>query len=250
MDRINRWKLADELTVYQIALLIAGYDPSEFEEDHPRLWQEQVRQEISPYLNAIKNAARSKKFEFNLTHLDNGINGPVEIDWLNSTVDIDSLCEWMRLRNFSDGFFIENEGQVDKLADAQGEFYAPKLAAAVRGWKEVTSDPKALNGKTPKKALEVWLRMHANEYGLTNKDGLPNELGIEEVCKVANWKPAGGASPTPVAKPTPTVAKPTPPEGKSNWTRKVRPSPPTPLGKQPARATTARPSDIDEDIPF
>ena len=26
MDRINRWKLADELNVYQIVLLIAGYD--------------------------------------------------------------------------------------------------------------------------------------------------------------------------------------------------------------------------------
>ena len=31
MDRIDRWKLADELTAYQIALLIAGYDPAEFE---------------------------------------------------------------------------------------------------------------------------------------------------------------------------------------------------------------------------
>ena len=31
MDRIERWKLADELNVYQISLLIAGYDPSQFE---------------------------------------------------------------------------------------------------------------------------------------------------------------------------------------------------------------------------
>ncbi len=33
MHRIDRWKLADELNVYQIALLIAGYDPSEFSDE-------------------------------------------------------------------------------------------------------------------------------------------------------------------------------------------------------------------------
>ena len=64
----------------------------------------------------------------------------------------------------------------------------------MRAWNEVTADPTALNGKTPKRALEVWLRKHANEYGLTGKDGNPNELGIEEVCKVANWKLGGGKS--------------------------------------------------------
>jgi hypothetical protein len=40
MDRIDRWKLADELTAYQIALLVAGYDPAEFEEDGPHPGQE------------------------------------------------------------------------------------------------------------------------------------------------------------------------------------------------------------------
>ncbi len=63
MDRINRWKLADELNVYQIVLLIAGYDPSEFEADDYSSWPNEVKMEVSPYLNAIKNAARSKRFE-------------------------------------------------------------------------------------------------------------------------------------------------------------------------------------------
>ena len=39
MDRIDRWKLADELTTYQIALLMAGFDPAEFEEDGPNRGQ-------------------------------------------------------------------------------------------------------------------------------------------------------------------------------------------------------------------
>jgi len=152
----------------------------------------------------------------------------------------------LRARNFADGFFIPSQDEVDSLANPAGEFYAPKLAAAVRAWHEVTADPEALNGKTPKKALEIWLRKHANEYGLTAKDGNPNELGIEEVCKVANWKPTGGASPTPVL----LASK----EGKATWSRKDRPKPPTPRALPPTPQalppTPPAQTPIDDDIPF
>jgi hypothetical protein len=242
MDRISRWKLADELTVYQIALLIAGYDPSEFERDATDRWPLEVTQDISPYLNAVKNAARSKKLIFTTVFYEGNFNSD-QIDWNSSTVNIDSLCEWLRLRNFTDGYFISGQTEVDKLANPFGEFYAQKLAAAVRAWNEVTANQEALNGKTPKKALEIWLRKHANEYGLTNKDGNPNELGIEEICKVANWKPAGGASPT-------SVVVLAPPEEKSSWSRRVRPNLPTPKGKRPALLGAPAPPDIDDDIPF
>lgn len=124
----------------------------------------------------------------------------------------------------------------EKLLDNTGNFYAPKLAAAVRAWNEVTSDPKALAGKSPKKALEIWLRKHANEYGLTGKDGNPNKLGIEEICKVANWKPNGGASPTP-SLPDPPTAFGKPPIGRGEWGGIDKAKPPTP-------------SMIDDDIPF
>jgi len=46
----------------------------------------------------------------------------------------------------------------------------------------------------------VWLRQHANEFGLTKEDGNPNEQGIEEVAKIANWDTKGGAPKTPGAK--------------------------------------------------
>jgi hypothetical protein len=180
MDRISRWKLADELSVYQIALLISGYDPSEFERDQPHMWPSEVMQDISPYLNAIKNASQSKKLIFKAVLHEGSYMGD-KVDWSHSTVNIESLCEWLRLRNFVDGFFIAAQTEVDKLADLSGEFYAPKLAAAVRAWNEVTANPDALDGKTPKKALEIWLRKHANEYGLSNKDGNPNELGNEDI---------------------------------------------------------------------
>ena len=231
MDRIRSWKLADELNVFQIVLLIAGFDPSEFEYDHHDRWPKSIRLEVSPYLNAIKNAARSKRFEFQVSFYE-GCNND-QINWDDSLINIESFTDWLRSRNFNDGFFSCDAGESDRLFDGLSEFYAPKLAAAVRAWNEVTSDPAALNGKTPKKALEIWLRKHANEYGLTNKDGNPNELGIEEICKVANWKPTGGASPTP----TP-IAKPSPPPIEA--IKKFRPKSPTP-----------RLADIvDDDIPF
>ena len=240
MDPIERWKLADELTIYQIALLIAGYDPAEFESDQPGHWPNNVRQDISPFLNAVKNAARSGKLVFTCVKYESNTYSIDDTNWDNSTINIESLCEWLRLRNFPDGFFISKEDRVDKIEDASNEFYAPKLAAAVRAWNEVTADPEALNGKTPKKALEIWLRKHANEYGLTGKDGNPNELGIEEICKVANWKPAGGASPTPVNH---HQAPPDPQGQKRGWIRKVRPNSPTPWVR-------ARPPPVEEDIPF
>jgi hypothetical protein len=242
MDKISRWKLADELTAYQIALLIAGYDPSEFEDDQPYKWPDEVKQNISPFINAIKNAARSKKLVIVPVHSED-VNGGDNLDWQNTTIDVESLCEWLRLRNYRDGFFIGGTGEIDKLADETGKFYAPKLAAAVRAWNEVTADPDALNGKSPKRALEIWLRKHSNEYGLTNKDGNPNELGIEEICKVANWKPAGGASPTPSGKETSEAEAKERPTG---WVRKLRPpNPPTRRPKSPTPRT-----DIDDDIPF
>ncbi len=239
MDRIDRWKLADELNVYQISLLIAGYDPSDFEGDSYDRWPKETKIEIAPFLNAIQNAARTQKFTF-IEQKDAFENYDVT-DWYASLINVDSFCDWMRSRSFVDGFFLTQQSEVGRLSDAEGEFYAPKLAAAVRAWNEVTSAPEALNGKTPKKALEVWLRKHANEYGLTSKDGNPNELGIEEICKVANWKPSGGASPTP----TP-LGKAT--QGSASEGRKVRPRPPTPPKAKPLPVAI---SDIlEDDIPF
>ncbi len=161
------------------------------------------------------------------------------INWNTSTIEIESLREWLYVRNYDDGFFITKSDDKEKLFDKTGEFYAPKLAAAVRAWNEITSDPRALAGKSPKKSLDIWLRKHANEYGLTGKDGNPNKLGIEEICKVANWKPNGGASPTPLP-PSPPTTFGKPSGGAGEWGRRDKPKAPTPKSIFP----------LDDDIPF
>jgi len=88
MNGIDRWKLADQLTVYQIALLMAGYDSSEFVESYYNNWKKEVKCDISPYLNAIKNAARSKEFVVKEV-IDS--EWPSEPDWDRSTVDLFSF---------------------------------------------------------------------------------------------------------------------------------------------------------------
>ena len=98
-------------------------------------------------------------------------------------------CEPRISRRF---LFPERTETADYL-DPENSRYAPKLAAAVRAWQAVT-DPA---GRHPKQALMKWLRENAAEFGLTDDEGKPNETGIEEAAKVANWQPGGGAPRTP-----------------------------------------------------
>lgn len=118
-------------------------------------------------------------------------------DWQYTTVATADLKAWLVSRGVVTGFFFQDvdENQPGYL-DESNPHYAPKLAAAIRAWEAVTSDMALLRGKTPKQALTKWLNENAAAYGLTKDDGVPNLTGVEEVAKVANWKPEGGASKT------------------------------------------------------
>lgn len=126
---------------------------------------------------------------------DNTDNKPIEgsIDVYNSTVKFESLKQWLRHKGFTTGFFFPEPSEVMDFLDPLNPRYAPKLAATVRAWQAVTNPGK----KSPKQALDKWLREHAAEFNLTNDEGNPIETAIEECSKVANWKPGGGATKTP-----------------------------------------------------
>jgi len=107
------------------------------------------------------------------------------------------LKTWLKSRGVDSGFFFAEGGDAPAYLNPAGNSFSPKLAAAIKAWKAVDADPSLRKGKTVKQALMVWLRLHASEFGLTKEDGNPNEQGIEEIAKIANWDPKGGAPKTP-----------------------------------------------------
>jgi len=117
------------------------------------------------------------------------------IDLSSSRIEVESLRGWLA-GGLKTGFFFPEEQDFGDYLDPRHPRYAPKLAAAVLAWR-ATENESAISGKSPKQALMKWLREHAADFGLTDEDGKPNETGIEEAAKVANWQPTGGAPKTP-----------------------------------------------------
>ncbi len=115
------------------------------------------------------------------------------IDPYKSVVNVESLKEWLRMKGFTSGFFFPKPATTLDFLDPSNSRYAPKLAATVKAWQAVTDAGK----KSPKQALDKWLREHAVDFGLTNDEGKPIEQAIEECSKVANWNTKGGATKTP-----------------------------------------------------
>ncbi len=218
MESLDYWRLCDELTVIQAALLIAGCDPT-VDANYVEQWDyDKMPVGYQAAKVAMQNAILSKSIPASIkytahwrgygeeAHIGERIEiyGSKEIivkempDWVTTTIQVDDLRSWLIKRGFKTGFFFpeENEATPNYLAETN-PCYAPKLAAALNAWLHVTKTPELLKGKTPKQAIEKWLREHAASYGLTKEDGSPNEQGIEDIAKVANWKPTGGVAKTP-----------------------------------------------------
>ncbi|MCB1901783.1 hypothetical protein [Cognatazoarcus halotolerans] len=226
------WRLANPLTVHQAAALIAGYDPNWvrfnslheawLENEHG--WRESngvswVKTAFAALVNAInagslkaviRRDARMQGWDENPNHgeslrplsdegggIRNGFEPAViyceSPDWGKTTVAVPDLVAWLEASNVRTGFFFPAANEAPDYLDPNNPRYAPKLAAAVRAWQAVTDT----GGKTPKQALAKWLREHAAEFGMTDDEGKPNETGIEEAAKMANWQPGGGAPKTP-----------------------------------------------------
>ena len=196
-DDLDYWRLCDEMSIYEAALLIAGQSPGQL--PHVENWDTDKRPRgYEAAKSAITNALRGGRIrgtiEQQSTNDVNGFPEPIQDSVsVSSRVEVESLKAWLASRGFRRGFFFPEQAGTPDYLDPGNPRYAPKLAAAVRAWQAVT-DPA---GKHPKQALTKWLRENAVEFSLTDDEGKPNETGIEEAAKVANWQPAGGAPKTP-----------------------------------------------------
>lgn len=201
MDDLDYWRLCEELSVIQAALLAVGIDPSSETGSKCEILLPHERPNgYEAAKTAIASGLRSGKIEgrmIKLNFYDSDGNSagiiPNSINIPESIIYVESLRAWLAKRGVKAGFFFPQIVETTDYLDRSNSRYAPKLAAAVRAWQAV-KDPA---GRTPKQGLMKWIREHATEYGLTDDDGKPNETGIEEIAKVANWKPEGGATKTP-----------------------------------------------------
>lgn len=118
-----------------------------------------------------------------------------EIDVEKTMVHLEDLQDWLKSRGICTGFFFldSKTSAIPEYLNPNHDCYAPKLAAAVSAWLAVTGNPELQKNKNPKPAIDIWLRKNADMYGLTKDDGNPNELGIKEISKVANWKFSGAS---------------------------------------------------------
>lgn len=234
MDELDYWRLCDELNVIQAALLIVGEAPTtaEYVENwdapnrpqgyeaaktaiiHALKKHHEYCSEIDrsngidssfpytpdpQYLESLRLRAIAGTF---VPVYETDINGnqsfPItgSIDLWKSTIDVESLKQWLKNRGFTTGFFFPaGSGDDPDYLDPKNPRYAPKLAAAVRAWQAVTDSGK----KSPKQALEKWLREHAAQFGLVDDDGNPINQAVDDCSKVANWSQKGGAPTTPTA---------------------------------------------------
>jgi len=203
MDGLDYWRLCDQLDIIQAAFLVSGHDPSS-DQGYVEGWDIEKRPTgYEAAKAAISNALRNGLIEGYVTSLGEYDNNGNLVGWMDNTIDlresrieVESLRSWLEGRGFRTGFFFPTETGAPDYLDPNHSRYAPKLAAAVRAW-SACDDESTIRATSAKKALRKWLREHASEFGMTDDDGKPNETGIEETAKVANWQPGGGAPKTP-----------------------------------------------------
>jgi hypothetical protein len=156
MDSLDYWRLCDELSVIQAALLTAGCDPSS---DHGYVESWDLEKRPPGYeaaKTAISNALRRGAIIGRLVPIyEHDINGNAcgaiedSVDLVSSRIEVDSLREWLAGRGFKTGFFFPKECDFGNYLDPRHPRYAPKLAAAVLAWR-ATENESSISGKSPK----------------------------------------------------------------------------------------------------
>ena len=196
MQAIDLWKLSAEYSVIHAALIIAGHHPEDSEE-RPEYELVRAKKGYLAAKTALCNAVRSGGITpIALKYEQTEYSDLDSLDVQRTIISVDELRRFVRSRGMLCDFF-ERANQRPEFVAPGSKYFSKKLYAANRAWSAVTEEPERLIGKSPKQAVEKWLIEHAEELGLLRRDGQPNQTGIEEICKVVNWKPEGGATATP-----------------------------------------------------
>jgi len=203
----DSWRLCEDLTVREAALLFAGCDP--VSSDGSLCEQRELHERPAGYEGAKRSISSAlRKGQITGRHTPESIkdrNGDTvgfvsnSTDIYESEVDLDSLVQWLCSKGITTGFFFPAAAETPDYLDPGHPRYRKELAAAVSAWLAL-EDENLLKGKTPKQALISWVESRYKELGLFHekddpknsiKKGDVNKSAIERVVAFSNWKEGG-----------------------------------------------------------
>ena len=202
LNHIEAWKLADNLTVYQISCLIYGLNPNdteidwEFLKDNHKFCTFYKILQLSVECGYIKAHIIRKSFDEGYVTISTEIDRdhidyyPL-IDWDKTTIYTYDLRLWFIEKNFKPDFFFSETEKTSDIKKPGSPFYAQKLHVAIDAWETVLDNEKYLRGKTPKQAIKKFIEDHASNY--KSPKLISSKQAIEDIAKVANWQKDGGA---------------------------------------------------------
>ena len=151
MEGLDYWRLCEELSVIQAALLVVGCDPSS---EDSAAEKKPVGYEAAK--TAISNALRQGAIAGQVVKIpEYDINGNPygviedSLDVAASRVEVESLREWLAARGFKTGFFFPEDRDLEEYLDPKHPRYAPKLAAAVHACRTHISGTHVPVGSRP-----------------------------------------------------------------------------------------------------
>jgi hypothetical protein len=209
LESLDYWRLCEQLSVPQAALLIAGEDPASNLEDMSACEPWNLPKGYLAARNALESAVSTGAIQATIrrqantlwitlplngakAYFDDGRTQAIDeipIDWMATRLEVTSLRKWLLGRGFTQGFFFPTGVSEAEYLDQNDPSYAPKLAAAVKAWEALRAEPALLKGRS--------LNQHAAALGLTAEDGTPIVKAVEDIATVANWNTTGGAPRTP-----------------------------------------------------
>lgn len=186
----NEWQHFEMVNIRQAACLLSFVDPLVGASDSGGIVAEgRAKQEL--LLQAVKlGRIRAENLyvhdwdgrEFRTKDLANFDVGDISTSTEVMTSELAAWCD-------TKGFLHPWAGQIAaELGRQSFGSYPPELTAAIEAFEAVHGDPHATAGKSPKKALEEWLKV--------NKPNLSTGAR-ERIATVANWQREGGAPKTP-----------------------------------------------------
>ena len=178
MDPLDYWRLCDELSVIQAALLIVGADPSGSESSSNR--SDGYDATKTALMNAIIGKRLRANVAYDYVEGEDGEWTRGKPDWHQTTIMVEDLRVWLKLRGIRTGFFFRSRRLIPTTYLNRMRITRRSSLLQYRRGRSVSAEPARRHGKSVKQALIIWLRQHGDEYGLTKEDGNPNEQGIEE----------------------------------------------------------------------